>query len=53
MSEQENREVVVTTRLETEVFNQLREHARLHERSISQELRLAVRRYLAEIKAPA
>lgn len=37
---------VITTRLETELVDRLRELARVHERTVAAEVRLAVRKYL-------
>ncbi len=43
---QATRDEIVTTRLETETVERLREYARLQERTVSSVLRLAVREYL-------
>lgn len=43
----------VTVRLDPEQAKQLRELAALNERTVSAELRIALRRYLAEAKAAA
>jgi predicted DNA-binding protein len=44
----ETKDEVVTTRLETEMVDRLRELAKEHERTVAAEVRLAVRRYLEE-----